>query len=121
RAVRPARALACRLRACPTTWYADGLLSYVPTRDPLPLGISCRLSRLLHLDLVPGLAPLLLREYGVPAEPVPDEAFTCVVRQVADLPEVGGALEEDLAGTPMILGQYLSALEVLTAEEEAGL
>lgn len=120
-AVPPARAIAGLLRDCPITVYADGLMSYGPTRDPLPLEISCRLSRLLHLDLVPGLAPLLLREYGVPAEPVPDEAFTCVVRQVADLPEVGGALEEDLAGTPMILGQYLSALEVLTAEEEAGL
>ncbi|MEU7986282.1 alpha-2,8-polysialyltransferase family protein [Streptosporangium canum] len=117
-AVPPARTLAGLVKDCPITVYSDGLMSYGPTRDPLPSEISGRITRLLHLDLVPGLSPLLLSEYGVPAETLPDRAFLDVIAQS------GAAGEEtrDLpAGPPMILGQYLSALDIVTPEEEAGL
>lgn len=114
-AVPPARTIAGLVRDCPITVYSDGLMSYGPTRDPLPAEIFRRITRLLHLDLVPGLEPLLLSEYGVPASLLPDEAFLSVLRQVAT------TAPDMLAGQAMILGQYLSALEIVTPEEEAAL
>ncbi|WP_433360304.1 alpha-2,8-polysialyltransferase family protein [Streptosporangium sp. CA-115845] len=111
-AVPPARTLAGLVRDCPISVYSDGLMSYGPTRDPLPQEIYGRITRLLHLDLVPGLRPLLLSEYGVPAEPLSDRAFLDVVGHRADDPPSGRA---------MILGQYLSALGIVTSEEEAEL
>ncbi|MFI6502597.1 polysialyltransferase family glycosyltransferase [Nonomuraea typhae] len=114
-AVAPARTIAGLIRDCPITVYADGLMSYGPTRDPLPAEIFRRITRLLHLDLVPGLAPMLLSEYGVPASTISDEAFLEVVTQVA------GTAPDMPAGQAMILGQYLSALEILTPQEEAAL
>ncbi|MFD1539634.1 alpha-2,8-polysialyltransferase family protein [Nonomuraea guangzhouensis] len=114
-AVPPARTIAGLVRDCPITVYSDGLMSYGPTRDPLPAEIFRRITRLLHLDLVPGLEPLLLSEYDVPAALLPDEAFLSVLRQVAT------TAPDMLAGQAMILGQYLSALEIVTPEEEAAL
>ncbi|GAA2856297.1 alpha-2,8-polysialyltransferase family protein [Streptosporangium fragile] len=114
-AVPPARTLAGLVKDCPISVYSDGLMSYGPTRDPLPAEISGRITRLLHLDLVPGLTPLLLAEYGVPAETVPERAFLDVLDGVR--PDAGGLP----AGQPMILGQYLSALDIVTPDEEAGL
>ncbi|NRQ34656.1 hypothetical protein HII36_22865 [Nonomuraea sp. NN258] len=114
-AVAPARTVAGLVRDCPITVYSDGLMSYGPTRDPLPAEIFRRIGRLLHLDLVPGLTPLLLSEYGVPPEILPDAAFLSIVDQVA------ATAPTMPAGRAMILGQYLSALEIVTPEEEAGL
>ncbi|MFI0422770.1 alpha-2,8-polysialyltransferase family protein [Spongiactinospora sp. 9N601] len=114
-AVPPARTIAGLIRECPVTVYSDGLMSYGPTRNPLPLEISGRLTRLLYLDLVPGLSPLLLSEYGVPAEALPGSAFTSVVDQVAEY------CPDDVEGDALILGQYLSALDIVTAQEEADL
>jgi hypothetical protein len=114
-AVPPSRTIAGLIRDCPITVYSDGLMSYGPTRDPLPAEIFRRIDRLLHLDLVPGLEPLLLSEYGVGAATLPDEAFLSVVGQVSS------AAPDMLPGQAMILGQYLSALDIVTPEEEAAL
>ncbi|WP_043639360.1 polysialyltransferase family glycosyltransferase [Nonomuraea candida] len=114
-AVPPARTIAGLVRDCPISVYSDGLMSYGPTRDPLPAEIFRRIGRLIHLDLVPGLKPLLLSEYGVTPEILPEERFLSVVHEVtATAPDM-------LAGQAIILGQYLSALEIVTPEEEAGL
>ncbi|MEU6413218.1 polysialyltransferase family glycosyltransferase [Microbispora sp. NPDC046933] len=114
-AVPPSRTLAGLVKDCPITVYSDGLMSYGPTRDPLPQEIAGRITRLLHLDLVPGLAPLLLAEHGVPAEALTDAAFTRVTGRVAEAAEAAPRAEA------VILGQYLSALGLVTAAEEAGL
>ncbi|WP_171055360.1 MULTISPECIES: polysialyltransferase family glycosyltransferase [unclassified Nonomuraea] len=114
-AVPPARTIAGLVRDCPITVYSDGLMSYGPTRDPLPAEIFRRVGRLLHLDLVPGLRPLLLSEYGVAPEILPGERFLAV------LDEVSAATPAPPHGQAMILGQYLSALEIVTPEEEAAL
>ena len=42
-------------------------MSYGPTRNKLDPLVGTRVRRLLHLDLVPGLTPLLLTEFDVPA------------------------------------------------------
>ncbi|MFI7699867.1 polysialyltransferase family glycosyltransferase [Nonomuraea sp. NPDC049480] len=114
-AVPPARTIAGLVRDCPITVYSDGLMSYGPTRDPLPAEIFRRIGRLLHLDLVPGLTPLLLSEYGVAPEILPGERFLSIVAEVA------ATAPDMMAGQAVILGQYMSALDLLTAEEEAGL
>ncbi|NUT43794.1 MAG: hypothetical protein HOV86_27755 [Thermoactinospora sp.] len=114
-AVPPARTIAGLVRDCPITVYSDGLMSYGPTRDPMPAEISRRIERLLHLDLVPGLTPLLLSEYGVPPEVLPGERFLAVVREVA------ATAPDPPSGQAVILGQYLSALEIVTPEEEGEL
>ncbi|MFJ5674305.1 alpha-2,8-polysialyltransferase family protein [Streptomyces sp. NPDC093097] len=116
--VNPAMALAQLFPDAPIDVYADGLMSYGPTRDKLDPLIGTRIGRLLHLDLVPGLTPLLLTEFGVVPQVVPAEAFTKVLAELADHSAESG----DLAGVPegaaLLLGQYLSALSILTPQEE---
>ncbi|MEU8618831.1 polysialyltransferase family glycosyltransferase [Streptomyces sp. NPDC048623] len=124
--VNPAKALAAVFAESSVHVYADGLMSYGPTRDELPQSIACRIRRVLHLDLVPGLRPLLLTEYGVGAELVPDEAFRAVLREIATASESSAenaALSVATAAAPtaLLLGQYLAVLGILTVEEEEDL
>ncbi|MEU9863833.1 alpha-2,8-polysialyltransferase family protein [Streptomyces sp. NPDC047971] len=109
--VAPALTIARLFSEAPLDVYADGLMSYGPTRNKIDPLVGERVRRLLHLDLVPGLAPLLLAEFGATAEVVPAEAFTKVVAELAD-----SAAEED--GPALLLGQYLAALSLLTPAEE---
>ncbi|MDT9683206.1 polysialyltransferase family glycosyltransferase [Streptomyces sp. TRM76323] len=115
--VAPALALARLFPDAPLDVYADGLMSYGPTRVRLDPLVGERVRRVLHPELVPGLRPLLLAEFGAEPVVVPEDAFTKVLDELAgpeELPEVparGGAL---------LLGQYLAALGILSpAEEEA--
>ncbi|MFF3666712.1 polysialyltransferase family glycosyltransferase [Microtetraspora malaysiensis] len=118
-AVPPARTLAGLLRDVPITVYSDGLMSYGPTRFPLPGEIAGRITRLLHLDLVPGLVPLLLSEHGVPPEIVSDSAFHGVVERAAG--DRSGGPGDGPRREAVIVGQRLSALGILSAAEEAEL
>ncbi len=118
--VEPALAVAACFTGAPITVYADGLMSYGPTRNKIGALVDTRIDRLLHLDLVPGLRPLLLSEHGVPSEVVPTEVFTKVLAEVADASET--AARDTLSGVPtggaLLLGQYLSALGLISAAEE---
>ncbi|MEC4015929.1 polysialyltransferase family glycosyltransferase [Streptomyces sp. H27-D2] len=148
--VNPALALVQLFPSAPIDVYADGLMSYGPTRNKLDPLVGTRIRRLLHLDLVPGLRPLLLTEFGVEAQIVPTERFTAVLAELAELPEApesretqelpetreadapAGAAGADRAARPdagypdlpeidspaLLMGQYLSALDILSAEEE---
>ncbi|MFI6688191.1 alpha-2,8-polysialyltransferase family protein [Streptomyces sp. NPDC050485] len=115
--VNPAQAVAQLFPDAPLTVYADGLMTYGPTRNKLDPLIGSRVRRVLHLDLVPGLEPLLLGEFEVPCETVPTAAFT---KTVAELAAAEAELELSAGGEPMalLLGQYLSALSILTPEQE---
>ncbi|MGW7363799.1 polysialyltransferase family glycosyltransferase [Streptomyces sp. NPDC054841] len=121
--VNPAKALAGIFAQSPVQVYADGLMSYGPTRGELPQLIACRIQRLLHLDLVPGLRPLLLSEFDVQPELVPDGAFRKVLAEIAESAagdrQVTRAVEA--APTALLLGQYLAALSILSADEEEDL
>ncbi len=118
--VSPAQALAQLFPDAPIDVYADGLMSYGPTRSRLDPLIGGRVRRLLHPDLLPGLTPLLLTESGVPAEVIPSEAFTAVFDDLAaHAPR--SAAERAGRGPAVLLGQYLSALEILTPDEEEAL
>ncbi|WP_030955031.1 alpha-2,8-polysialyltransferase family protein, partial [Streptomyces sp. NRRL S-481] len=116
--VAPALTVAQLFTDAPVDVYADGLMSYGPTRNKIDPLVGTRVRRLLHLDLVPGLTPMLLTEFDVPAHLVPTPAFLKVLGEVtetvAELPDVPG----DAA---LLLGQYLSALNILSPEEEEDL
>jgi alpha-2,8-polysialyltransferase (POLYST) len=115
--VNPALGVAQIFTGAPVTVYADGLMSYGPTRNKIDPLVGTRVDRLLHLDLVPGLKPLLLTEFGVEPEIVPTEGFVKVLGELADTGDELPAVDEPA----LLLGQYLSALGILTAEEEEDL
>ncbi|AIS00153.1 alpha-2,8-polysialyltransferase family protein [Streptomyces glaucescens] len=116
--VSPALTVAQIFTGAPIDVYADGLMSYGPTRNKLDPLVGTRVRRLLHLDLVPGLEPLLLTEFGVPAQVVPTQAFLKVLsRLTGTVPELPGVP----SGAALLLGQYLSALKILSPEEEEDL
>ena len=116
--VAPALSVAQLFTDAPIHVYADGLMSYGPTRNKLDPLVGTRVRRLLHLDLVPGLTPLLLTEFDVPAQLLPTEAFRKVMAELtAAVPEL--PLLPDNAA--LLLGQYLSALDILSPEEEENL
>ncbi|MEU9124109.1 polysialyltransferase family glycosyltransferase [Streptomyces sp. NPDC048506] len=112
--VNPALAIAQLFPDAPIDVYADGLMSYGPTRNKLDPLVGTRINRLLHLDLVPGLTPLLLTEFDVEPQTVPTDAFTKVLSELSD---ASGTLDVPEGGA-LLLGQYLSALGILTPEEE---
>ncbi|MEU7280189.1 polysialyltransferase family glycosyltransferase [Streptomyces sp. NPDC045431] len=115
--VAPALTLAQLFPDAPVDVYADGLMSYGPTRVKLDPLVGERVRRLLHLELVEGLRPLLLAEFGAVPEAIPAEAFRKVVDELTAEELAGGGLPE---GGALLLGQYLSALGILSpAEEEA--
>ncbi|MFH9727943.1 polysialyltransferase family glycosyltransferase [Streptomyces sp. NPDC017254] len=118
--VNPAKALAGAFPESGLHVYADGLMSYGPTRSDLAQSIACRIRRVLHLDLVPGLRPLLLSEYGVESQLVPDSAFRAVLAEIAEEAADDPDITRAAAARPtaLLLGQYLAALGLLTAEEE---
>ncbi|MFH7596544.1 polysialyltransferase family glycosyltransferase [Streptomyces racemochromogenes] len=119
--VPPAQSL-CRLfPGAAIDVYADGLMSYGPTRFRLDPQIGMRVRRVLHVDLVPGLEPLLLTEFGVRAEAVPAPAVLKVFAELADLADPLGRLPAPRAGDEppaLLLGQYLSVLELMSPDEE---
>ncbi|MFI9612978.1 alpha-2,8-polysialyltransferase family protein [Streptomyces sp. NPDC052023] len=113
--VNPALALAQIFTGAPVHVYADGLMSYGPTRNKLDPLVGTRVRRLLHLDLVPGLTPLLLTEFDVPAQLVPTDAF---LKVMSGLTGVAGDLPDLPDNAALLLGQYLSALNILSPAEE---
>ncbi|MCI4044406.1 alpha-2,8-polysialyltransferase family protein [Streptomyces sp. TRM75563] len=131
----PARALTQVFAGVPVDVYAEGPGGYGPTGEKLPPPAGTRVRRLLHPDLVPGVRPLLLGEYGVEPQTVPVGAITKVMDELADLDDelsgaVGSALElpdVELPRLPtfeapaLLLGQDLAGSGLIPAAEEAGL
>jgi Alpha-2,8-polysialyltransferase (POLYST) len=97
--------------------YADGLMSYGPTRCALPGMVASRIERLLYLDLVPGVTPLLLSERRVPTVIIPDESF----RAVAKIMIAENAVARSSEPVAMIVGQYLAAGELMSELQELDL
>jgi Alpha-2,8-polysialyltransferase (POLYST) len=120
--VRPAQTVAELFPDAPITIYADGLMSYGPTRNSLSPDIFGRIERLVVPDLVPGLEPLLLGEYGVKAETFPLELLDRTLREMgsralpaAKMPTSGGR------AAALIIGQYLGELGLLSTTGEQDL
>ncbi|MEU0909104.1 polysialyltransferase family glycosyltransferase [Streptomyces althioticus] len=79
----PAQAVARVFTGAPLHVCAGGPADYGPTRGKLDPLIGTRVRQVLHLDLIPGLRPLLLAEFGAPARVVPADAFRAVTGEVA--------------------------------------
>ncbi|MEJ8636956.1 MULTISPECIES: alpha-2,8-polysialyltransferase family protein [Streptomyces] len=118
--VAPALAIAQLFPDAALDVYADGLMSYGPTRSKIDPLVGERVRTLFHLDLVPGLKPLLLSEFGARPQVVATEAFVKVVAELSDGVEETPAQAAVGEGAALLLGQYLAALGIITpAEEEA--
>ncbi|MEV7270428.1 alpha-2,8-polysialyltransferase family protein [Streptomyces bacillaris] len=115
--VNPALAISQIFVNAPIDVYADGLMSYGPTRNKIDPLVGARVRRLLHLDLVPGLKPLLLTEFGVEPLVMETEGFLKVLGELAATPVELPSVE----APALLLGQYLSALGLISAEEEENL
>ncbi|WP_309131553.1 polysialyltransferase family glycosyltransferase [Brevibacterium sp.] len=112
----PALALARVFSRAEVRVHSDGLMSYGPTRNRVESRVRQRLSALYTMDLVPGLTPRLLSEYGVEATVVDRQALRDTLSVVeAQLP--AEALAEDREAT-VIIGQYLSDIGLFSVEEE---
>ncbi|MFP8904817.1 hypothetical protein [Streptomyces atacamensis] len=110
----PGQALARIFPDAPLDVYATGLSAYGPTPGRLDPLVGTRVRRLLHPGLVPGLRPLLLAEFGVPAEEVPGRALRAVAARAArELPDPGAP-----EGAAVLLGQDPHALGALPPGEE---
>ncbi|MHC3460063.1 polysialyltransferase family glycosyltransferase [Streptomyces flavovirens] len=110
----PSQALAQVFTGVPVDVYADGPGCYGPTNGKVPPLTGTRVRRLFHPDLVPGLRPLLLAEYGAEPRAVPAGAIGAVVAELAgapvDLP--------DVEAPALLLGQALAASGLLSPAEE---
>jgi hypothetical protein len=115
--VAPALTVAQIFTGAPVDVYADGLMSYGPTRNKLDPLVGTRVRRLLHLDLIAGLTPMLLTEFGVPPVVVPTSAFLKAMGELTAVEELP-PLPDNAA---LLLGQYLSALDILSPVEEEAL
>ena len=112
--VNPAQAL-CRIFGdARIDLYGDGLMSYGPTRTVLPEMVASRIERLLHLDLVPGVTPLLLCERHIPATAIQSDSFRAVIKTMV----AGRASSGDDNRVAMVLGQYLAAGGFISEREE---
>ncbi|MFE2217735.1 alpha-2,8-polysialyltransferase family protein [Streptomyces canus] len=116
--VAPALTVAQIFTGAPVDVYADGLMSYGPTRNKLDPLVGTRVRRLLHLDLITGLTPMLLTEFGVPPVVVPTSAFLKAMGELTAAVEELPPLPDNAA---LLLGQYLSALDILSPVEEENL
>lgn len=116
----PAHALARVFAEAPLEVYADGLMSYGPTGGPVADEVGERLRQLLHLDLVPGLVPVLHREWGTPSVVIPIDALRTVIQRGLDKARPCAEGEQSTR-TALVLGQYLAADGLLGAEEELDL
>ncbi|TDO93242.1 polysialyltransferase family glycosyltransferase [Enemella evansiae] len=112
--VSPAQALCWCFPQASIDVYADGLMSYGPTRNKILSEIGSRIERLLHLDLVPGLTPLLLDEFPIRREVIDTAAFTAVLAELA----AGAPLPATTEPYALLLGQYLTPLGLISATEE---
>lgn len=116
--VAPARTLISLFPQARITIIGDGLMTYSPMRVSLPHTVAARIGRVVHADVVPGVRPLV----GSPhAEivPVPPEHFAAALRET-DAGETDALFDEELP-TVLVLGQYLSALGLMTPAEEIAL
>ncbi|MBM6622504.1 hypothetical protein JTF08_12875 [Micrococcaceae bacterium RIT802] len=125
--VNPTRAMLRIFHDAPFMVHSDGLMSYGPTRNLLPPALRQRLDGLLYVELVPGLEPLLLREFSPRLLPVPTEPLADIVNDLArstplSWPAPGmGPAGTGHSSTAMILGQYLAHLGLMDDEEESAL
>lgn len=116
--VAPSRVFIDVFDGAPVSIIGDGLMTYSPIRDKWPHSVAGRVVGVVYVDAVPGVEPLLFA--GTARVPVPASALRSVVEEVsvASVDPDLDALAE-LSRPALVLGQYLSALGLVSAAEEA--
>ncbi|KTR75458.1 hypothetical protein NS234_14815 [Microbacterium oxydans] len=115
--VAPARTLMALFPRARITIIGDGLMTYAPMRVRVPYPVAARIERVVHADVVPGVEPLV-GSPGARIVPVPPASFAAVLRET-DTGE--SSLPEASPSTVLVLGQYLSALGLVSVAEEIDL
>ncbi len=97
--------------------YVDGLMGYGPTRSAIPPQVGTRVQRVLHPDLVPGVRPLLLRDFAAEPVPIATESFRKVLAALRVEAEPTDLARPE-GPTAVLLAQDLTAPSLLTKDEE---
>lgn len=120
--VAPARTLMLLFPHARLTIIGDGLMTYSPMRVRMPHTVTARIGRVVHADVVPGLTPLVGAPTATPV-PVSPDLFRAALGETAaavdDTAELDSALDGE--STVLVLGQYLSALGLVSEGEEIAL
>ncbi|KQR47878.1 hypothetical protein ASF87_02685 [Microbacterium sp. Leaf161] len=120
--VAPARTLMLLFPHARLTIIGDGLMTYSPMRVRMPHTVTARIGRVVHVDVVPGVTPLVGSPTATPV-PVSPDLFRAVLAETAaavdDTADLESALDGDSA--VLVLGQYLSALGLVSEGEEIAL
>ncbi|MFC4138197.1 MULTISPECIES: polysialyltransferase family glycosyltransferase [unclassified Microbacterium] len=121
--IAPALTLMTLFRDARLGVIGDGLMTYSPIRSRLPRQVTERVTRVVHPDVVPGVEPLVFAETGAERMPVPAAVFGDALGEVGDAaPDAAlDALAADGRRTALVLGQYLSALRLVSAAEESAM
>ncbi|MGK3950120.1 polysialyltransferase family glycosyltransferase [Microbacterium sp. K2] len=120
--VAPARTLMQLFPHARLTIIGDGLMTYAPMRVRMPHTVTARIGRVVHVDVVPGVTPLVGSPTATPV-PVSPDLFRAVLAETAAAVDDTAELEGALGGesTVLVLGQYLSALGLVSEVEEIAL
>lgn len=118
----PARALAQLFDDSEVSVFLDGLMSYAPLRHDIGGAVLSRIGRLIHLDLVPGLRPLVLSGTERDVHALDGrrlrEAVAAMPRSLT-VEWVRGSGQPGSTG--LVLGQYLASLGLVSEREESEL
>lgn len=120
--VAPARTLMLLFPNARLTIIGDGLMTYSPMRVRLSHTVTARIGRVVHADVVPGVTPLVGSPAATPV-PVAPELLRAVLAETAAGVDDTADLESALEGesSVLVLGQYLSALGLVSDSEEVAL
>lgn len=120
--VAPARTLMLLFPNARLTIIGDGLMTYSPMRVRLSHTVTARIGRVVHADVVPGVTPLVGSPTATPV-PVAPELLRAVLAETAAGVDDTADLESALEGesSVLVLGQYLSALGLVSDSEEVAL
>lgn len=120
--VAPARTLLSLFPHARITIIGDGLMTYSPMRVILPHTMTARIGRVVHADVVPGVTPLVAAPTATPV-PVPPALFAAALAETAAGLDDTADLENRVHGEPsaLVLGQYLSALGLVSDRDEIAL
>lgn len=126
--VAPARTLMLIFPHARITIIGDGLMTYSPMRVAMPHTVRARIGRVVHADVVPGVRPLVASPTATPV-PVASELFRAALEETAAGAETATGVDDtadlvaslDGEATVLVLGQYLSALGLVSDSEEVAL
>ncbi|MEV8219802.1 polysialyltransferase family glycosyltransferase [Microbacterium sp. NPDC077391] len=121
--VAPARTLMALFSQAQLNVIGDGLMTYSPIRSAMPRQVTERVARVVHPDVVPGVVPLVFAETGaipVPVDPADHGRVLCEVGQAQPDAALDALVSPDVP-TALVIGQYLSALGLMSQDDETSL